>query len=81
MMKWRRAHSSCMLFWMGVPVRSRRLRQWNPSSDFHRELCELLMAWASSRIMYCHLIFWKYATSDTTIWYDVTQTWKGACFL
>ena len=38
MMKWSRAHSSAMLFWMGVPVRRRRLRQLKPNSTFQRRL-------------------------------------------
>ena len=75
MMKCNNAHSSkgqnqvdgglvpCMVFWIGVPVSKRRFRQCKPSKIFHRELEELLIACASSRIMYCHLIFWKYFSS------------------
>ena len=43
-----------MVFWMGVPVRRRRLRQLKERRTFQRRLELLLMACASSRIMYCH---------------------------
>ena len=53
--KCKSAQSSCIEFWTGVPVSSRRLRQWKPSSVFQR-FDELdLIAWASSSTMYCHL--------------------------
>lgn len=63
MMKWRRAQSSCIEFWMGVPVRRSRLRQRKPRRVFQRALVELLIACASSRTMYCHLTPWKYFSS------------------
>ena len=66
MMKWRSAQSSVIEFWIGVPVRRSRLRQLNPSSVFHRADVDDLIAWASSRIMYCHLTLWKYFSSATT---------------
>lgn len=37
-MKWRRAHSSAILFCIGVPVRRRRLRQLKLSRVFQRIL-------------------------------------------
>lgn len=38
------------------------------NSHTYTHLLLLLMAWASSRIMYCHLTLWKYLTSCTTSW-------------
>lgn len=46
-MKWRRAHSSAILFWIGVPVRRRRLRQLKLSRVFQRILQQ-------SREVPCH---------------------------
>jgi hypothetical protein len=61
-------HTSAIEFWMGVPVSSRRLRQFIDSSVFHRVLDELLMAWASSRTMYCQLTRLKYLASWIANW-------------
>ena len=38
MMKCSRAHSSAMLFWMGVPLSSNLFRQLNPKRSFQRTL-------------------------------------------
>ena len=51
--------------WMGVPESRSRLRHLNSRSIFQRWLAEDLMAWASSKTMYCHLIRLKYLKSDT----------------
>ena len=55
-----------MEFWIGVPVRSKRFLQFIPRRILHRELAELLIACASSRIIYCHLTLLKYCSSVTT---------------
>ena len=77
MTKLRRAHSSAMLFWMGVPVNSSLFLDWNSLRIFH--LCEstFLMAWASSRIINCHFNLLKVFSSATVSWYEVITTWKG----
>jgi hypothetical protein len=36
MTKLSKAHSSAMLFWMGVPVSSKRFRDWNSFRVFQR---------------------------------------------
>jgi hypothetical protein len=40
----------------------------NDRSDFQRADDELLIACASSRIMYCQRIMWKYFSSCTASW-------------
>lgn len=80
MIKWSKAQSSnyqlalhqsaklslpCIEFWIGVPVNSSRFRHWRDKSDRHRFEELDLIAWASSRIIYCHFIPWKYFSSWT----------------
>ena len=68
MTKWSNDHSSAIEFWIGVPDRRSRFRHLNSRSIFQRWLDDDLMAWASSRTMYCHLIRLKYLKSVTTSW-------------
>ena len=51
MIKWSKAHNSAIEFWIGVPVKSSRLRVLNSKSTFHLRLMLFLIAWASSKII------------------------------
>lgn len=77
MIKCKRAHSSAIEFWIGVPVSSNRFLERNPRSVFHRWELELLRAWASSATIYCHRTRRNDFSSATRSWYDVTRMWKG----
>lgn len=80
-MKCNNAQSSPIVFWIGVPVKSKRLRALKESSVVHLWELIFLIAWASSNIMYCHFRRWKTLLSETTKLYEVTTTWKCECYL
>mmetsp|Transcript_19762 Transcript_19762/g.49900 ORF Transcript_19762/g.49900 Transcript_19762/m.49900 type:complete len:250 (+) Transcript_19762:1043-1792(+) len=70
------AHSSCRLFWMGVPVRSTRC-----AADMERAICarrefSFLSLCASSTTRKAHEILRRGAASSASTSYVVTQTLK-----
>ena len=76
MMKWRRAQSSLMVFWIGVPESKSLFLALSCKRVFHHWEVNDLIAWASSRIIWYHMTLCSLSSVITRL-YEVMQTWNG----